>query len=113
MAGVIHSLTLALYDALCVWAPSNRPISAALIDEILDSTTFNVLFLAPSLLEDLFQSAASMDKLAKLDSINFAGGLCRLICLVNQLTLYTRSFISRSWCCSFPENQALQYYWND
>ena len=76
MAGILGQLVLALYYRhTVIWPPGGRPISADMIDELLDSNIeVDGLFLAPSVLEDLSQSEDSLEKLKKVKYIEFGGG---------------------------------------
>jgi hypothetical protein len=77
-AGIAASLLCALFiNASVVWAPSNRPMSASLVEEILDSFPVEAIFVAPSILEELSQSSESLERLSKLDGVNFGGGKFR------------------------------------
>lgn len=74
-AGLSIGLTLALfYNTTTVWAPGDRPISASLVDEYLDSVNLDIFYAAPSVLEELAQSPESMKNLVKLDAVGFGGG---------------------------------------
>ena len=57
-----------------VWPPPGRPVSANLIDELLDKVALDAIFVAPSTLEELSQSQASLEKLKRLKYALFAGG---------------------------------------
>ncbi|KAF6227540.1 hypothetical protein HO173_012179 [Letharia columbiana] len=79
VAGILQTLLVALYfEITTVWAPTGRPISADLIDDLLDNVNVDLMFLAPSTLEALSQSQTSLEKLKKLKSTQFAGeaGFC-------------------------------------
>lgn len=80
MAGVIQTLLNALYyDGTTVWPPTSRPISADLIDDLLENVNVDVLFLAPSTLEELSQSQTSLKRLKKLKYVEYAGGESRQV----------------------------------
>ena len=51
-----------------------RPISADLIDDLLENVNVDLIFLAPSTLEELSQSQASLEKLKKVKYAAYAGG---------------------------------------
>ena len=75
MAGILGSLTLALYyHHTIIWPPSGRPISTDLIDELLDNIELDGCFLAPSVLEELSQSESSLEKLKRVKFVEFGGG---------------------------------------
>ncbi|KAL8829644.1 MAG: hypothetical protein Q9191_001895, partial [Dirinaria sp. TL-2023a] len=75
MAGILSALTLPLcYAQTIVWPPADRPISAELVEEVLDNVQTDTCFLAPSLLEEMSQSQTSLEKLAKCTYIKFGGG---------------------------------------
>ena len=57
-----------------LWPPTGRPISTALIDEVLDSAIVDILVTVPSILEELVQSPESVSKLERLHSIVTGGG---------------------------------------
>jgi hypothetical protein len=46
-----------------------------LVDEMLDAANFDVLFLPPSILEELIPSPSSLSKLEKLHAVAFGGGM--------------------------------------
>ena len=75
MAGVLQTLLTALYfEQTTVWPPTGRPISADVIDDVLDSVNVDLLFSAPSTLEELSQSQTSLERLKKLRYAQYAGG---------------------------------------
>ena len=75
MAGILGQLVLALYYRhTVIWPPAGRPISADLVDELLDNVEVDGMFLAPSVLEDLSQSEESLEKLKKVKFVEFGGG---------------------------------------
>ena len=57
-----------------IWPPAGRPISDDLIDDLLDKVAVDVLFVAPSTLEGLSQSQASLERLKRIQYAQFAGG---------------------------------------
>ena len=69
-----------------VWPPPGRPVSANLIDELLDKVAVDAIFVAPSTLEELSQSQASLEKLKRVKYALFAGGEFRNVetCLVTK-----------------------------
>lgn len=67
-------VTTIFYDSISIWPPANRPLSAPLVEEMLDAIDIDVLFCAPSILEDLSQSPESVSKLSKLKAAHFGGG---------------------------------------
>ena len=75
VAGVLQTLLVALYcEATTVWPPTEQPVSAGLIDDLLDNVNVDILFLAPSTLEELSQSQTSLERLKKVKYTQFAGG---------------------------------------
>lgn len=75
VAGILGALTLPLcYTQTMVWPPADRPISADLVEELLDNLQIDTCYLAPSLLEEMSQSQASLEKLAKFKSVKYGGG---------------------------------------
>ncbi|KAG4438198.1 hypothetical protein IFR05_006322 [Cadophora sp. M221] len=62
------------YGAICIWPPSNLPMSGLLADEVLSATAVDIAFFVPSVLEEMCQSPSSIDKLKKLSAIGFGGG---------------------------------------
>lgn len=75
VAGVLQTLLAALYfEATTVWPPTGQPVSADLIDDLLDNVNVDILFLAPSTLEELSQSQTSLERLKKVKYTQFAGG---------------------------------------
>ena len=75
VAGVLQTLLAGLYfEGTTVWPPAGRPISANLIDDLLDNVTVDIIFLAPSTLEDISQSQASLERLKNVKYAQFAGG---------------------------------------
>ena len=55
-------------------ATAGRPLSADLVDELLDNLKVDSCFLAPSILEEISQSQTSLEKLAKVKCVYFGGG---------------------------------------
>ena len=75
MAGVLGQLLLPLYyHQTVIWPPASRPVSADMFDDLLDNVKVDGLFLAPSVLEDLSQSESSLEKLRKVNFVEFGGG---------------------------------------
>ena len=69
------ALALAVYyQHTIVYQPPGRPISAEMVDELLDSFSVDVVALPPSLLEELSQSQSSLERLKKVKYVLFAGG---------------------------------------
>ncbi|KAH7336688.1 hypothetical protein BKA65DRAFT_563960 [Rhexocercosporidium sp. MPI-PUGE-AT-0058] len=62
------------YGAVCVWPPSNLPMSGLLADQVLSATPVDIAFFVPSILEEMCQSQTSIAKLKKLSGIGFGGG---------------------------------------
>ena len=62
------------YGAVCIWPPSNLPMSGLLADEVLSATPVDVAFFVPSVLEEMCQIASSVAKLKNLSGIGFGGG---------------------------------------
>ncbi len=75
MACILQNLLVALYfDQTTVWPPAGRPVSADLIDDLLENVSVDLVFSAPSTLEELSQSQASLEKLKKVKYAQYAGG---------------------------------------
>lgn len=75
MAGILGSLVIALYyHQTIIWPPAGRPVSVDLVDDLLDNVEVDVVFLAPSVLEDLSQSETSLEKLRKIKFVQYGGG---------------------------------------
>ena len=75
VACILQNLIVALYfEETTVWPPTGRPISADLIDDLVENVNLDVMFLAPSTLEELSQSQASLEKLKKVKYASYAGG---------------------------------------
>lgn len=63
MAGVLRTLLVALdFEQTTVWPPTGRPISADLIDDLLENADVDIVFVAPSTLEQLGQSQVSLER---------------------------------------------------
>ncbi|PVH77569.1 acetyl-CoA synthetase-like protein [Cadophora sp. DSE1049] len=62
------------YGAVCIWPPSNLPMSGLLADGVLFATPVDIAFFVPSVLEEMCQSPSSIAKLKKLSGIGFGGG---------------------------------------
>ena len=62
------------YGAVCIWPPSNLPMSGLLADEVLSATPVDIAFFVPSVLEEMCQTPSSIAKLKKLSGIGFGGG---------------------------------------
>ena len=74
-AGIGNCLAIAAYSPMTVvLAPADRIPNASLIDELLDHGNCDMALLPPSLLEDMSQSQASLDKLSKLKGVFYGGG---------------------------------------
>ncbi|CAL3963137.1 unnamed protein product [Diplocarpon coronariae] len=103
-AGIIVGLLMPLwYEVATVWAPSNRPLSTVLVEEVLGATQVDVLFSAPSILEDMIQSPESFEKLKKLYAVGF-GGAPLDPKLGDQLCKYTKilNMLGSTESCSSP-----------
>ena len=75
VAGILGSLAIPLYlKQTVVWPPTERPMSADLVEEVLDKLNIDALFLAPSIIEDLSQSQTSLEKLKRIKYVEFGGG---------------------------------------
>ena len=75
VAGILGALLLPLYcRQTIVWPPAGRPVSADMVDELLDNVEVDACFLAPSVIEDLSQSETSLEKLKKLQYVEYGGG---------------------------------------
>ena len=74
-AGIGNCLAVAVYLPLTVvLAPADRIPNAGLIDELLDQGNCDMALLPPSLLEDMSQSQASLERLGKLKGVFYGGG---------------------------------------
>ena len=75
MAGILSALILALYyHETIIWPPAGRPVSVDLIDDLLDNVEVDIVFAAPSVLEDMSQSETSLERLRKVKFVEFGGG---------------------------------------
>lgn len=75
MGGILCSLAIALYyEQTVVWPPAGRPVSVDLVDDMLDGVKLGSCLLPPSILEEMSQSQASLDRLHKVDYAAFGGG---------------------------------------
>ena len=75
MAGILGGLILPLYyRQTVIWPPVGRPVSTDMIDECLDNVEVNGCFLAPSVLEEISQLESSLEKLRKVQFVEFGGG---------------------------------------
>ena len=73
--GIILDFVLALfYGTTIIWSPVDRPVSADLIDEVIDNVDVDVCYMAPSILEEVSQSQSSCEKLRKLEHVGFLRG---------------------------------------
>lgn len=71
----MSALIIPLYEKqTIVWPPANRPISADMFDNVLSNVKVDAFFLAPSVLEELSQSQATMEKMARLKYVEYGGG---------------------------------------
>lgn len=59
---------------MILWPPLGRPISADLVDDLLDSVNVDILFLVPSTFEEISQSQTSLEKLGRVKYAQYAGG---------------------------------------
>ena len=62
------------YVQTVIWPPADRPFTADVVDEALDNLEIDAAIVAPSVLEDMSQSQASLEKLARLKNVKFGGG---------------------------------------
>ncbi|KAL8707220.1 MAG: hypothetical protein Q9220_007714 [cf. Caloplaca sp. 1 TL-2023] len=75
VAGILCSLSIALYhEIIPVWPPAGRPISLDLFDDAVDNLRLDGCLVPPSLLEEVSQSQASLDRLRRLKYVGFGGG---------------------------------------
>lgn len=65
---------LSASECCCIWLPAGKPINTITIDEFLDSTTVELMVLAPSLLEEIAQLPESFAKLVNVERIITGGG---------------------------------------
>ena len=76
-AGIIMGLMQPYYFGnTAVFGPPARPLSAGLIDEIIDHGNVNGIFSPPSLVEEISKTPASLDRLAKLRMVFVGAGEC-------------------------------------
>jgi hypothetical protein len=74
-AGIVFSLLTSVFcNAVSIWPPNHRPLSASLVEEMLSAIRIDVLFTAPSILEELSQSPEALQKLSSLKSACYGGG---------------------------------------
>ncbi|KAI4263576.1 MAG: hypothetical protein L6R42_001290, partial [Xanthoria sp. 1 TBL-2021] len=89
MGGILCSLAIALYyEQTVVWPPAGRPVSVDLVDDMLDRVKLGSCVLPPSILEEMSQSQASLDRLHKVDYAVFGGGESLQSPLHRRLTIY-------------------------
>ena len=62
------------YQKTIVWPSSGRPISTDMVDNLLDNVEVDSCFLAPSVLDEMSRSQASLENLRKLKYVQYAGG---------------------------------------
>ena len=75
VAGIIQGLLCALYwEETVLWPPIGRPISADVVDDLLDNVNVDILFVVPSTLEEISQSQASLERLGRVKHARYAGG---------------------------------------
>ncbi|KAI4218683.1 MAG: hypothetical protein L6R36_008811 [Xanthoria steineri] len=75
MGGILCSLAIPLYyEQTILWPPAGRPVSVDLVEDILDNVKIGSCVLPPSILEEMSQSQASLDRLRKLEYAAFGGG---------------------------------------
>ena len=75
MAGILGQLLIALYFRhTVIWPPTGRPVSTDMVDDLLDNVEVDGCFLAPSVIEDLSQSESSLEKLRKVEFLEYGGG---------------------------------------
>ena len=75
MAGILQTLLVAIYfGETTVWPPIGQPINADLIDDLLKNASVDILFLAPSTLEEISQSQTSLEQIKKVQYAQYAGG---------------------------------------
>ena len=75
VAGILQALAVALYyDEIVIWPPPGRPMSVEVVDDLLDNVPLDVCFVAPTTLEEISQSQSSLEKLKKLQYVEFGGG---------------------------------------
>ena len=66
--------TALFFGPTIIWPPADRPVSADLIDEVLDNIDVDICYVAPSVLEEISRSQSSCEKLKKLEYVGFLGG---------------------------------------
>lgn len=72
---MMQSLALPLYfNETVIWPPSDRPMSIELVDDLLDHVSVDVVFLPPSILEEISQSPSSLEKFKKVKGAETGGG---------------------------------------
>ncbi|KAL9594502.1 MAG: hypothetical protein Q9219_006996 [cf. Caloplaca sp. 3 TL-2023] len=75
MGAILYALVSPLYfDQTIIWPPSGRPVSADLIDDALDHIQCDMASMGPSVIEELSQSQASLDRLRRIEYLGFGGG---------------------------------------
>jgi hypothetical protein len=90
-------------EGVSIWHPANRPLSASLVEEMLDSIQIDLLFVAPSILEDMSQFPDAVAKLSKLQAVHFGGGEFQIFLPSphkvdsNLLTKQRRSTLPSCW----------------
>jgi acyl-coenzyme A synthetase/AMP-(fatty) acid ligase len=62
------------FGASIVWAPSNRPPSAALVEEIINTTKVEIAYLAPSTIEEMMLEPSSRTALEGLSAVGYGSG---------------------------------------
>ncbi|KAL9117063.1 MAG: hypothetical protein Q9187_006405 [Circinaria calcarea] len=73
--GMVLCLVLPLFfGTTIIWPPVDRPVSADLIDEVLENVDVDVCYMAPSVLEELSRSQSYCEKLKRLEHVGFLGG---------------------------------------
>lgn len=60
--------------ACIIWPPIGRLVNTTTVDEVIDSTTIDILVVAPSILEELVQLPALLAKMNKVQSVITGGG---------------------------------------
>jgi hypothetical protein len=69
-----------------VWPPADRPLSTVVVDQVLDVSGADFLYITPSILEDLANSPESLRKLERLAVIGYGGGEFVYSRTLSQLT---------------------------
>jgi acyl-coenzyme A synthetase/AMP-(fatty) acid ligase len=74
--GLLAALILPLLSSVTkvIWPAAGRPISTAIIDELLDYATVDILVAAPSTLEEIAELPESVAKLERLQGVITGGG---------------------------------------